>query len=93
MNIYIVSWKETLINEDNIYSVDCGTCDVGYRNEEDAIKKVGELIKDKLAELEDEFPEDVDENIDTETNENGDWQQVSHGNDTFEYYVEEVIVD
>ena len=93
MNIYIVSWKETSINENLVYDVDVGTCDVAYKTEKEAIEQVSKLVKDKLSELEYEFPEDIDENIDTETNENGDWQQVSQGNDTFEYYVEEVIVD
>ena len=91
MKIYIVSWLYTTIDENDILNHDTGTYEIAYRDEKKAIEQVNKLTKDKLNYLENEFG-DVDE-IDTETNENGDWQQVSHGNDTFEYYVEEVIVD
>lgn len=93
MNIYIVSWKETFINEDSIHNVDVGTCDVAFETEKEAIDKVTELIKDKLADIANEFPEDGDDEVETKMNENGDWQMVSHRGDTFEYYVSCVIVD
>ena len=87
MKVYIVNYKETTFNEDNIVDVECGTCDVAYKTEKGAISQAKALAKEKIEELENEFPEDMEDNISSTQNENGDYQCVNHFSDTFEYSV------
>ena len=87
--IYIVNCKETAIVEDGTLHVDVSTCEEGYLNEEDAIKKCWELSDDKFNELMDENGRGVYR----DSNESGDWVCVNHNGDTYEYSVAKVYVE
>lgn len=86
MKVYVVNYKETTIGEDNVMNVDSGICDFGYKNEKDAIKKVDELVDEKINECVDELGYDK-EDVDVESDDNGDDQVVNCGSNTFEYWV------
>lgn len=85
--IYVVNYKETTIDENNVMNVESGVCDFGYVDEEDAIKKCWELSDEKM----NEFLADEGENLYRDTENDGDWQCVHHYQDTYEYWV--TIVD
>lgn len=92
MKVYIVNYKEC-----KYYNVECGTCDYGYTNEEDAIKQVKKLQEEQLHKIKIEHP---DMDFTEECNENGDYRSF-HNNYlvdecnyiNYEYYVTCVIVD
>ena len=50
ITIYCVQYKETTLGEDNILETRSGVCDYAYYNEGDAIKKVNELVEEKVDE-------------------------------------------
>ena len=86
--IYIVNCKETTIDENGELIVDVSTCDEGYLNEEDAIKRCWELSDHRFNELMDEDGHGVYR----DSNENGDWVCVNRNGDTYEYSVAKVHV-
>ena len=86
MDCFCVQWKETTLGGDNVMNVDIGVCDLAYINEKDAIKQVGELVEEKVDECVNELGYEEDE-VDTTMNENGDYQSVTCGSNTYEYWV------
>ena len=90
MKIYVVNYKETSVDTDNVMNVESGVFEVGYNTEDEAIKKIDEVCNDKM----NEFIDDIeDEDCFHECNDNRDWQMVKHFGDEFEYWVTMVIVD
>lgn len=98
MKFYVVNYKETTIDADNVMNVESGVCDVGYSNEEEAINVICRLCDDRMNEFVDDLGEESDDirngdlNEDDskchhESNDNGDWQMVRHFGDTYEYWV------
>jgi len=102
MKVYVVNYRETTIDSDNVMNTDSGVCEFGYTNKEDALTKVYELCDEKM----NEFSDDIDDEMEKiengemdeddsqcfhESNRNRDWQLVKHFSDTYEYFVE--IVD
>ena len=57
-NVYVVCWKETEIDEQNITGTDSGVCEVVYLNEDDARKKMWELSDAQMDELFAEWDEE-----------------------------------
>jgi len=89
-SIYIVNWKDTVLGEDNVLETECGTCEVAYKDENDAIKQVKELVKAQVKECINELgyeKEDVSKQV------GGDYGCVTAGSNTYEFNVAEVIVD
>lgn len=92
MKIYVVNYKETTIDDNNVMGVESGVCDYGYFTESEAIKKCCELSDDTMNEFVGELDMD-NTNTYHENNDNNDWQYVYHNGDTYEYWVSEIIVD
>ena len=87
-NIYIINYKETTIDSNGVMNVECGTCEVGYLNEKDAIEYMYKITDDVM----NKHLEELDNgNCYRDSNDNGDWQMVTMNDDTYEYWV--VCVD
>jgi len=103
MKIYIVNYKETELNAENGFDVQCGTCDGGFKDIKKAIAKVRELAKEKVAECIDEFGYDEDDvSVTNEVFEKYDFESdddsseyacVNCGSNTYEYSVYGIVVD
>lgn len=83
MDICIVNYKETMVDDFNVMHTECGTCDEAFTDEAEAIKLVATLADGKYGELGNEHP---DGEISRSSSPNGDYQSVTHGGDTYEYY-------
>ena len=92
MKAYVVNYKETTIDEDNVMSVDSGICDYGHKNEDDAIKVVSDLANEKKSECIDELGYEEND-VSLSANDNGDYICIHCGSNTFEYWVSILIVD
>lgn len=86
-NIYVVTWKETELNDTDITGTECGVCEEVFLNEDDARKKMWELSDaqmDELFEVWDEKQIARNYNGDTKT---CDYVSVTSPNGTYEYFV------
>jgi hypothetical protein len=90
MKVYIINYKESTLDENNVLNVECGTCETAYDNEDDAIRALGEVANGKLEDLKAEA--DVDNAPLPELNGDGDYLCVVRGSDTYEYMVYQVLV-
>ena len=92
MKAYVVNYKETTIDENNVMSVDSGICDYGHKNEDDAKKVVSDLANEKKSECIDELGYEEND-VSLSANDNGDYICIHCGSNTFEYWVSILIVD
>ena len=92
MKVYVVNYKETTVDEDNVMSVDSGICDYGHKNEDIAKKVVSDLANEKKCECIDGLGYKEDD-VSLSVNDNGDYICVSCGNSTFEYWITNLIVE
>lgn len=90
MKIYIVNWKETTIDEDNVMSVESGVCDFGYRDEEKAVQQFEALVEEKVNECIEEYGYDED---DVSVSGEGDSRCVEAGSNTYEYFITAIEVE
>ena len=86
-NIYVVCWKETEIDEQNITGTDSGVCEVVYLNEDDARKKMWELSDAQMDELFAEWDEEEVTRYYEGDTKNCDSVCVTSPNGTYEYWV------
>ena len=92
MKAYVVNYKETTIDENNVMSVDSGICDYGHKNEDDAKKVVSDLANEKKSECIDELGYEEND-VSLSANDNGDYICIHCGSNTFEYWISILIVD
>lgn len=90
MKVYIVNWKETTLDEDDVMSVESGVCDYGYRDEKKAVKQIEALADEKKDECIDEYGYDED---DVSVSGEGDSRCVEAGSNTYEYFITVVEVE
>ena len=92
MKVYVVNYKETTLDENNVMSVDSGICDYGYKNEDTAKKFVSDLANEKKCECIDELGYEEDD-VSLSANDDRDYICVNCGSNTFEYWITILIVE
>ena len=92
MKVYVVNYKETTLDENNVMSVDSGICDYGYKNEDTAKKFVSDLANENKCECIDALGNGEDD-VSLSVNDNGDYICVNCGSNTFEYWITILIVE
>ena len=92
MKVYVVNYKETTLDENNVMSVDSGICDYGYKNEDTAKKVVSDLANEKKCECIDELGYEEDD-VSLSANDERDYICINCGSNTFEYWITILIVE
>ena len=86
MKIYIVNWKEATFGQDGETFVESGVCDYGYRDEENAVKQIEALAREKADEC-------VKECGYADVSGEGDWRCVEAGSNAYKYFITVVEVE
>lgn len=86
-NIYVVCWKETEIDDQNITGTDCGVCEVVYLNEDDARKHMWELSDAQMDELFAEWDEEQVTRYYEGDTKNCDSVRITSPNGTYDYWI------